>query len=96
MDALLITIRRRLRPNAPANCREAATYLHAYLDGELDDRTRERVAAHLEVCRRCGLEAATYHALKRALVRRSAPPADALTRLHQFAEQLVTEGPGQG
>lgn len=93
MDALLTTIRRRLRPNAPANCREAATYLQAYLDGELDDRTVERVAAHLEVCRRCGLEAATYQSIKRALARRSAPPPDALIRLHHFAEQLVTEGP---
>lgn len=93
MKVLLTKIRRRVRPNAPANCREVAIYLHAYLDGELDDRAVARVAAHLEVCRRCGLEATTYHALKRALVRRSAPPPDALSRLHHFAEQLATQGP---
>lgn len=94
MNALLTTMRRRLRPNAPANCREVATYLQPYLDGEVDDRTVERLAAHLEDCRKCGLEARTYRALKHALARRGAPPVDALTRVHRFAEQLVAGSPG--
>lgn len=94
MNALLTTVRRRLRPNAPANCREVATYLQPYLDGEVDDRTVERLAAHLEDCRKCGLEARTYRALKHALARRSAPSDDALNRLHSFAEQLVAGSPG--
>jgi anti-sigma factor (TIGR02949 family) len=89
VNALLTTMRRRLRPNAPANCREVATYLHSYLDGEVDEKTLQRLAAHLEDCRKCGLEAETYRALKQALARRSTAPADALTRLHSFAEQLV-------
>jgi anti-sigma factor RsiW len=93
VNALFVTVRRRLRPNAPANCREVATYLHAFLDGEVDDRTAQRLAAHLEDCRKCGLEASTYRALKQALDRRSDPPLDALNRLHAFAEQLVADGP---
>jgi anti-sigma factor RsiW len=92
VDALLTAVRRRLRPRARANCREVATYLHRYLDGEVDDRTRRRVAAHLEDCRRCGLEAETYRALKRALARRGALPDDAVARLHSFAEQLLAGG----
>lgn len=94
MNALLVRVRRRLRPNAPANCREVATLLQRYLDGKVDDHTRRRVAAHLEDCRRCGLEAKTYRALKHALARRSAPPADALARLVHFADELVAHDPG--
>jgi anti-sigma factor RsiW len=93
VNTLLTTLRRHLRPNAAANCREVATFLQAYLDGEVDDRTRQRLAAHLEDCRKCGLEAHTYRTLKAALGRRSAPPADALTRLHSFADELVAHGP---
>jgi anti-sigma factor RsiW len=94
VTSLLTTVRRRLRPNAPANCREVATFLQRYLDREVDDRTLRRVAAHLEDCRRCGLEANTYRALKQALARHTAPPADALARLHRFADQLLAHGPG--
>ena len=94
MSALLTTVRRRLRPNAPANCREVATFLQPYLDGEVDDRTLRRLAAHLEDCRKCGLEAETYRALKQALARRGIIPADALARLHTFAEQLVIGSAG--
>jgi anti-sigma factor RsiW len=94
VNALLTTVRRRLRPHAPANCREVAAFLQRYLDGEVDDHTLRRVAAHLERCRKCGLEAKTYRALKEALARRSAPPADAVTRLRRFADQLVAGGAG--
>jgi anti-sigma factor RsiW len=92
MNALLTGIRRRLRPNARANCREVAVFLQRYLDGEVDEYTLRRVAAHLEDCRRCGLEAATYRSLKRALARRGLVPADAAARLRTFAEQLVAGG----
>lgn len=94
MNALLTTVRRRLRPNAPANCREVATFLQPYLDGEVDDRTLERLAAHLEDCRKCGLEAETYRTLKQAIARRGMIPTDALARLHSFAEQLASGDAG--
>jgi len=93
VNGLLTAVRRRLRPNAPANCMEVAAFLQRYLDREIDNVTLERVAAHLEDCRKCGLEAETYRALKHALARHSAPPRDALTRLHRFADELVAQGP---
>jgi len=35
------------------NCREALENLYAYLDGQLDDDTVERIQGHLEVCDHC-------------------------------------------
>lgn len=37
----------------PLSCEEALERLFAYLDGELEEAQRERVAEHFEVCRRC-------------------------------------------
>lgn len=71
-------------------CREVGKVLQSYLDGELDEVLARRVTRHLEMCRRCGMSAETYVAIKRAL-RRSAgsPPQDALDRLRAFGEQLA-------
>jgi anti-sigma factor RsiW len=76
-----------------ASCREVAKVLQAYLDGQTDDTTTQRVARHLEACRRCGLEAKTYREIKAALTRR-VPIVDelALERLRAFATNL-TEAP---
>lgn len=73
-----------------AGCREAGRLLQCYLDGELDEFTARRVAAHLEDCRRCGLEAATFSAIKDALARRAAVPPGAAERLRAFSEDLLT------
>jgi anti-sigma factor RsiW len=54
-----------------AGCREAMRVLQSYLDGHTDARTTARVGRHLEVCRQCGLEAATYEEIKAALARRA-------------------------
>jgi anti-sigma factor RsiW len=85
----MLWIRRRVRPEARARCAEVARWLQPYLDGEVDARTLLLVGAHLEVCRRCGLDAETYRALKEALARRSDPPADLLVRLRSFADRLA-------
>ncbi|MBA2769037.1 MAG: zf-HC2 domain-containing protein [Sporichthyaceae bacterium] len=75
-----------------ASCMQVARQLHAYLDGEIDDVTARRIARHLEVCRRCGLEASTYTEIKSALVRRGEPvPDEALERLRRFGEDLVDQ-----
>ena len=79
-------------------CRQVALVLQAYLDGEVDPRTARRVHDHLEECRRCGLEATTYRAIKDAIPmaatdsRQPAHPidGDALDRLRSFADDLVT------
>jgi hypothetical protein len=85
----MLWVRRRLRPEARARCAEVARWLQPYLDDEVDARTLRLVGAHLEVCRRCGLEAETYRALKEALARRSDPPAEPLARLRSFADHLA-------
>jgi anti-sigma factor RsiW len=81
---------RVLRRNRPMTCREVGRVLQRYLDGELDEHRSRLLAAHLEDCRRCGLEAATYQRIKSALAANQRPvPADALARLRQFGERLA-------
>jgi anti-sigma factor RsiW len=84
---------RRSHDSAMARCREVTKVLQTYLDGQTDDITTQRVAHHLEACRRCGLEARTYREIKAALARR-VPVVDelALERLRAFANNL-TEAP---
>ncbi len=85
----MLWVRRRLRPKAPARCAEVARWLQRYLDAEVDAHTLALVGSHLEKCRRCGLEAETYRALKQALARVSAPPPEPVARLRRFAERLA-------
>lgn len=64
--------------------------LQSYLDAELDERAARRVGPHLERCRRCRLEAATYLEIRRCLERRARPlPEDSLERLRTFANRLA-------
>jgi anti-sigma factor RsiW len=75
---------------AMASCLEATRMLHAYLDGHVDERSAHRVGRHLEVCRRCGLEAATYMQIKNSLRRQqAAAPAGAVQRLTELAARLT-------
>ena len=75
------------------SCRQVGKLLQFYLDGEIDDVTAERLAVHLEACRRCGLEHDTYAAVKETLRRRApAVPEEPVARLRAFSEQLVTGG----
>lgn len=80
---------RREGPPGDIDCRQVARVLQTHLDGELDRATARRVAAHLEDCRRCGMEAATYRELKRRLADASEPvdPA-AVARLRAFVDGL--------
>lgn len=67
--------------------------MQAYLHGEIDEERALLVAAHLEECLRCGLEAETYVFIKRSLRRLSAPEAtEALERLRAFGERLAEVG----
>lgn len=86
---------RRLRPGQEATCAEVAEVLQSYLDGHVDDLTARRVRRHLEHCRRCGLEAETYEAIKDALARRGHDvDAQSLDRLRAFGQRLADEGEG--
>jgi len=69
-------------------CMRVARVLQAYLDGEIDEATARRVAAHLGVCRRCGMSADTYRAIKASLARRGAWDELTRRRLEDFARRL--------
>lgn len=80
------------------SCRQVAEVLQTYLDAELDEQTVRKVAAHLDDCRRCGLEAETYEALKVSLGRgRSGLTQEPVARLRAFGENLARGdlGPGE-
>ena len=84
--------RDRFRPSGrrPMTCEEVGTWLQHYLDHELDERGSGRLAAHLEDCKRCGLEAETYERIKHSLAdARPAVPDDAITRLREFGERIA-------
>jgi len=74
----------------PMQCDEVGKLLQHYLDGHLDERRTVRLAAHLEDCRRCGLEANTYERIKSSLAeRRGSVPAESLARLREFGERIA-------
>ncbi len=75
------------------NCLQVARVLQSYLDGETDDVTARRVAAHLEDCRRCGLEASVYREIHNALARRAEPDGGAVDRLRAFGASLLSHPP---
>ncbi|MEL7207926.1 MAG: zf-HC2 domain-containing protein [Actinomycetota bacterium] len=76
------------------DCRAVARRLQSYLDGELDERRRAAIAAHLDACRDCGLEAEAYLEIKGALGRTRRPvDPSAIDRLRRFGESLTEPGP---
>jgi len=80
----------RRRRAADLSCHDVARILQDYLDLELDESSAAGVTAHLEDCRRCGLEAEVYAAIKDAIARRDDRiPDDARRRVRLFAEQLI-------
>lgn len=83
----------------PVDCDEVMRVLQSYLDGELRIGAAE-VSAHLEACRHCDVEAATYERIKAALARPSedgesgiggeAAADPAVARLRSFAADLAS------
>ncbi len=76
-----------------ARCHRVARVLQGYLDGEIDPSTATLVSEHLEECRRCGLEASTYAAIKTVIAASDAArPATVdpavVRRLDEFARRL--------
>jgi len=81
------------RKKGGASCIQVARILQQYLDNLLDERAAEQVAHHLKACRRCGLDADSYRAVKIALAQSSQPaPPERVERLTSFVAQLVSEG----
>lgn len=79
------------RMHRPMGCLELGRHLQEYLDGDLDDERARRLGAHLDECRRCGMEAHTYQRIKATLAARGTGPLpdDAIARLTQFARRLT-------
>jgi len=76
------------------SCVQVVRVLQRYLDGGLDDADRERVAAHLSLCRRCGLDEHVYAELKAALADKGRRlPDQPVVRLRAFAARLATSDP---
>lgn len=87
-------LRRTPVADRPLSCREVGKVLQRYLDGHVDELTAEKVAEHLEDCRRCGLELTVYSEIKASLARQSPEvPETALVRLRRFGEQLIASSP---
>ncbi len=77
----------RLRRKAGISCARVQDLVQSYIDGELEDGPeRERLVAHLEMCRLCGVEAETYERIKASLA--ADPPPESLDRLTQFAASI--------
>lgn len=82
--------RTRTVTNGPLSCAEVAELLQQFLDDESDEVTAGRVAAHLDDCERCGIEADVYRDIKAALARRRAPVPDvSVRRLRQFGDRIA-------
>lgn len=79
-----------------SECYRAARVLQSHLDGEVDDPTAAMVTSHKEFCRRCGLEASTYRAIKTVIASIGPGEVDAaaVSRLRAFASDL--EAPQDG
>lgn len=73
-----------------ASCRQVMRYLSAYLDGEVSLAMAARIGAHLDDCRRCGLDADVYLAIKHSLARADRDVDElAVHRLQDFADHLT-------
>lgn len=71
-----------------------ARVLQAYLDGEIDEGTARRVSGHLDGCRRCGMKAHTYRAIKDSIARTGSLDELARRRLEEFAQRVSSLEPG--
>jgi anti-sigma factor RsiW len=74
-----------------ARCYRTSRALQRYLVGEADELTATRIAEHLKECRRCGLQATTYRAIKRALRGHDVDEL-ALRRLRSLNRSLAETG----
>jgi anti-sigma factor RsiW len=71
-------------------CRHVGEALQEFLDGYIDDERSSRIEAHLEECRRCGMEVEAYERIKATLATKRADlPAESLGRLRDFGERLA-------
>jgi mycothiol system anti-sigma-R factor len=66
------------------SCEEALAAIYEFLDGELDDMSRERVQAHFDVCGKCYPKLRFEESFRSAVQKASAgqaPPPDLRAKL---------------
>ncbi len=84
------------RRRTEVDCREVGRVLQSYLDDNVEPGFANKIAVHLDECRKCGLEASIYIQIKESLgQRRPEVDRDAMERLRSFGSKL-TEGPTPG
>ncbi len=77
-------------PPGGMSCHQVGEVLQQYLDGHIDPDRARRIEAHLDECRRCGMEAATYERIKSTLAaQRPEVSAESVDRLREFGERLA-------
>ena len=75
---------------AMMSCRDVGLRLQSYLDDELDPARMERIRAHLEACRDCGLDFDVYSSIKSDIAAsRRDPDPNAIERLREFARGIA-------
>lgn len=78
------------KPPGGMSCHQVGEVLQTYLDGHIDAEQAARIEAHLDECRRCGMEAETYERIKSTLAaQRPGVPAESVDRLREFGERLA-------
>ncbi|MDZ7675322.1 MAG: zf-HC2 domain-containing protein [Acidimicrobiales bacterium] len=88
--------RRGAVADRPLSCHQVGKILQSFLDAELDEITTDKVAEHLEDCRRCGMAADVYLEIKASLGRDApAVPEESLPRLEEFARRLTAGEEGE-
>lgn len=85
--------RRRPTPGQPLDCHQVRDLMQAFVDGELEPEETRLVAEHVDRCRDCGVETATFLQVKEALAQlRTEPDADAVARLRATVDGLTSNG----
>ncbi len=72
------------------SCDQVLEVLQSYLDGEIDAGTANKVAAHLDECTDCDLEAGVYDRIRTSLAARVEPvDAGVMSSLESFGARLA-------
>ncbi len=86
----MITRRWFRRHKPEVDCREVGRVLQSYLDDNVEAGFAGKIAAHLDECKKCGLESATYTQIKDSLGdTRPDVDDDAMSRLRSFGAKLT-------
>lgn len=76
------------------SCKDVATVLQSYLDGELEEADIPTVERHLDACRDCGMESEMYDTIKSRIAARSVAVDPAIIdRLQAFTSSITTGMP---